>query len=515
MKRHILFSFGGLIAVGVMLCCSLEIPHQGTVKVSIGGFEPQAGPNLANMRCYFINVTGNDISTSTPSNFVSGCSDFKLGSSSNILSYTDVQGQVTFTRIPFGGSLIVSIYGVTSHSCTKVGDNVPQSLFGADSEIPNAYLLGTKTVNFSKSDSLTISSNYDASSATSLTASCKNRWTSLSTTNAPTARYRHTAVWTGSKMIVWGGTDNFGGLNTGGVYDPENNNWTTMSTNNAPNGRQTHVAVWTGNTGNSNTENRMLVWGGNETVGGIYHLESDSWSAMDTSGQPNPLTARMSIAGWTGTKMIVWNSYDDSHAGGSLYDPATNSWSAMSTSGQPSDRSEFGGIWTGSKLIVFGGTDGAIVNTGGVYDLQTNSWTATNTTSAPAARNQFATAAGGTKMIFWGGNNGSPMDSGAIFDPALNPSNSPWTTMNTTNAPTARFRHTVVWTGSRLVVFGGDGSTDGGIYDPVDNSWQTMATSGAPTQGESSTMIWAGYRAIVWGGVAGGSSLNTGGVFIP
>ena len=30
-------------------------------------------------------------------------------------------------------------------------------------------------------------------------------WTATSTTNAPAARYVHTAVWTGSEMIVWGG----------------------------------------------------------------------------------------------------------------------------------------------------------------------------------------------------------------------------------------------------------------------------------------------------------------------
>ena len=32
-------------------------------------------------------------------------------------------------------------------------------------------------------------------------------WTATSTTNAPTARIGHTAVWTGSEMIVWGGVD--------------------------------------------------------------------------------------------------------------------------------------------------------------------------------------------------------------------------------------------------------------------------------------------------------------------
>ena len=31
-------------------------------------------------------------------------------------------------------------------------------------------------------------------------------WTATSTTNAPGCAIRHTAVWTGSEMIVWGGT---------------------------------------------------------------------------------------------------------------------------------------------------------------------------------------------------------------------------------------------------------------------------------------------------------------------
>ena len=31
-------------------------------------------------------------------------------------------------------------------------------------------------------------------------------WTATSTTNAPSARFLHTAVWTGIEMIVWGGS---------------------------------------------------------------------------------------------------------------------------------------------------------------------------------------------------------------------------------------------------------------------------------------------------------------------
>ena len=45
-------------------------------------------------------------------------------------------------------------------------------------------------------------------------------WTATTTTNAPSARYYHTAVWTGSEMIVWGGIGGVGYSNTGGRYNP-------------------------------------------------------------------------------------------------------------------------------------------------------------------------------------------------------------------------------------------------------------------------------------------------------
>ncbi len=81
-------------------------------------------------------------------------------------------------------------------------------------------------------------------------------WTATSTTNAPSAPDGHTAVWTGSEMIVWGGWAGVGNIyfNTGGRYDPSTNSWTPTSTTNAPSGRRTHTAVWTGS--------EMIVWGG-------------------------------------------------------------------------------------------------------------------------------------------------------------------------------------------------------------------------------------------------------------
>ena len=70
-------------------------------------------------------------------------------------------------------------------------------------------------------------------------------WTATTLTNAPDGRYGHTAVWTGSEMIVWGGQgDSY--LNTGGRYNPSTDSWRATSIVNVPAGRRYHMAVWTG-----------------------------------------------------------------------------------------------------------------------------------------------------------------------------------------------------------------------------------------------------------------------------
>ena len=55
-------------------------------------------------------------------------------------------------------------------------------------------------------------------------------------------------------MIVWGGNGVNGNLMTGGRYDPGADSWIATSTINAPSARSYHTAVWTGS--------EMIVWGG-------------------------------------------------------------------------------------------------------------------------------------------------------------------------------------------------------------------------------------------------------------
>ena len=105
-------------------------------------------------------------------------------------------------------------------------------------------------------------------------------WTPTSTTNAPAARWYHTAVWTGSQMIVWGGFSCSPCVyfNTGGRYDPGADTWIATSTTNAPEGRGYPTAVWTGS--------EMIVWGGANN--GTYFNTGGKYCAAPTGPTPTP-----------------------------------------------------------------------------------------------------------------------------------------------------------------------------------------------------------------------------------
>jgi hypothetical protein len=130
----------------------------------------------------------------------------------------------------------------------------------------------------------TVSANYTLPMITSPSGGCTDdTWTPTTTTNAPDARSDHTAVWTGSEMIVWGGSAGPPYFNTGGRYNPSTDSWTATSTSSAPAGRLFHTAIWTGS--------EMIVWGGFNgsflDTGGRYNPNNDSWTTTSTTNAPS------------------------------------------------------------------------------------------------------------------------------------------------------------------------------------------------------------------------------------
>jgi len=211
----------------------------------------------------------------------------------------------------------------------------------------------------------------------------------MATLAAPTARWRHTAVWTGIKLLVWGGEGGSGFPADGGRYDAGTNTWSPMSVSGQPASRSKHVAVWTGD--------RMIVWGGGEWstapgTGGRYDPSTDTWSATGTAGAPQSRWDPVAV--WTGSRMIVWGGAGPSAINnaialnnGGRYNPADDTWTPTSMGTVPTGRSAHTAVWTGNELIVWGGTVPApngfttTTNTGGRYDPALGQWTPTTTTA--------------------------------------------------------------------------------------------------------------------------------------
>jgi N-acetylneuraminic acid mutarotase len=279
-------------------------------------------------------------------------------------------------------------------------------------------------------------------------------------------------------MIVWGGYNlrSVNYLNTGGRYNPITDSWVATTTTNAPDARLGHSAVWTG------TE--MIVWGGDSCAffpchdvktGGRYNPSTDSWLYTNQNGAPDERERHAAV--WTGSEMIVWGGFNDTppynlNTGG-RYNPGTDSWIPTNTNGAP-DGGGGTGIWTGSEMLVWTGSE----KLGGRYNPSTDSWLAINTTGAPEERGNYATVWTGSEMIIWGGNQSiSPfidLNTGARY----NPSTDVWVDTTTTGAPDGRENVTGVWTGSEMIVWSGFNNSQ---RPPLSTGGRYCAQAASPT----------------------------------
>ncbi len=347
-------------------------------------------------------------------------------------------------------------------------------------------------------------------------------WTPVSTgTNCPSSRRNHTAIWTGMEMIIWGGIDDtYAYLNAGGRYTPSTDSWAPTSTGaNCPLGRFEHTAVWTGV--------EMIVWGGagGNNTGGRYNPYADTW--VPTSVGTNcPLGRWAHTAIWSGSEMIVWGGYytdgysENYFSTGGRYNPTSDFWTPTSTATNcPLAREYHSAIWTGTEMIVWGGRDGTNhLNSGGRYNPFSDSWTPTSTgTNCPSIRDAHTAVWTGAGMIVWGGHNGTNyLNTGGRY----NLSSNSWTpTSIGGNVPLGREYYTAIWTGTEMIVWGGELASapylanTGGRYKPLADAWNpTSAAANCPSGRDFHTAVWTGTEMIVFGG-QGGGCLNTGGVY--
>ncbi len=342
------------------------------------------------------------------------------------------------------------------------------------------------------------------------TAILPDFWQVRAATNAPSPRSYQTAVWTGSEMIVWGGLA--GGttatyLADGARFNAATNSWNALPASGAPSARIQHTAVWTGT--------QMIVWGGvNASTPGLgdgarFSPSSNAWQTMASS-----VGRRLHTAVWSGTEMIVWGGENTAAntllADGRRYDPAGDSWTGI-----PSPPAGFAAriyhsaVWTGTDMIIYGGATNVsalpftVASTGASYNRAGNSWTNLPLIFAPAGRALHSVVWTGTDMIVWGGfgSSGALLNDGGRYIAG----SASWTALPNVNAPAARERCPVVWTGSTMIVWGGDAGggaalADGGQYDPLSNMWTATTQTGAPPARALHDAVWTGANMLVFGG---------------
>ena len=144
-------------------------------------------------------------------------------------------------------------------------------------------------------------------------------------------------------------------------------------------------------------------------------------------------------------------------------------------------------------------------------------WNQTSLVGAPFGRRDHTLVWTGSEVIAWGGYGWLQSigafvdtDTGGRYDPVTDT----WTAMSTEGVP-AKSGHTAVMAGNEMIVWGGNSNT-GFRYDPGTDSWTAMSTLGAPSPRSLNAAVWTGTEMIVWGGAGTGAGLlNTGGRYDP
>lgn len=338
--------------------------------------------------------------------------------------------------------------------------------------------------------------------ATLATQGPPDSWAPMSTSPLG-ARWGTSAVWTGSKVLIWGGRGlNQERLGDGAAYDPAADSWTTMAKASFESAGP-QEAIWTGTA--------VLTWeGGYEGRGyeglplGAYAYDParDRWTARAKG--PNFERADATTL-WTGKTMLVWGGL-----GGVAYDPAADRWAPLAKAPPGLGSGGHSAVWSGTRMLVWGGaTDSSAgrVDTpaaeGAAYDPGTDTWAPM--AKGPLSPRGYAQAVWtGTRMVIWGGfglkNNELPGD-GAAYDPATDR----WTAID--KGPLSpRGGAAAVWTGREMLVWSGNspegGPGDGAAYDPATDGWRPLPEVALAPRGLAA-ITWTGEEMVIWGGLGG------------
>ncbi|MFB3105261.1 MAG: Ig-like domain-containing protein, partial [Pseudomonadales bacterium] len=336
-------------------------------------------------------------------------------------------------------------------------------------------------------------------------------WVPIALPTDVTSIWGHTATWTGTELIVWGGIKGDGTSYNNRRYDPALDQWGFVTPVGAPSPRMGHTATWTG------TE--MIVWGGRGEGasefyddGARYDPATDSWTPMSIVDAPTARNGHTAV--WAGTELIVWAGGRDQNARtltGGRYDPSTDTWTPMSTINAPARRYKHHAVFDGQRMIVWGGEvdDGGVpiwVSDGAVYDPVIDVWTPLPTQNAPDITKSTSipdsVVLADNDMLVWSAwNELLPSPVIGVVETATasdmrryDTAQEVWVTV--VDACDAKATPNAVWLNGRMLSWNDD-FTEGYAYDEQRDAWHPITSyPGAPVI--DSTVIAIGDSVIVW-----------------
>jgi hypothetical protein len=311
-------------------------------------------------------------------------------------------------------------------------------------------------------------------------------------------------IWTGSEMIVWGGTDRGErpGLTDGAAYNPQTRTWRKLRP--APAGMRGIVesAVWTGK--------EAFFWTADWTNGdegvaaALYDPRTDTWRSL----RRGPLDGRQgSSTIWTGTQALILSGVTGDGfpdvVGGAI-DPQTGRWRVFPALNRLTGLA-VGGVWSGHEAYLKGEryqcTDkySRCENPRPVflqYEPEHDQLRSLSLAGAPAAR-LWPVAWSDGRVLF--------TDSGADHEDRLFgyvPQTRRWTVGSRRQCRHQRgyWGEQSVWIEGRLLI--GCARRSVQIYDPHTDAWRTIRTSRSPLSSDraGSAIVWTGDELIVWSG---------------
>ena len=324
-------------------------------------------------------------------------------------------------------------------------------------------------------------------------------------------RASHSAVWTGTEVLIWGGFGADGApLNSGFRWNPLTGEARAITEVGAPSPRFGHYSRWIGDA--------MLVYGGlivenlpdsrfGKAVSGgaFYYPDRDEWLAIAEAGGPGSRDCAATT--WTPRGLFVFGGTSDPGTAeqaparnGFLYDPSVKAWTEIAAS-PPGFESfcDAGVLATDKVVLVAGGStwrfEGA--NTGARYDFTSDAWT-------PMAAGAPPECTWADPPAVWNGA-GAMLCSILLGCYRTATGGDDWQPVPKDGVPPSGAGMGWDVRGDRLFVLGGDrtllGADHGGaVYDAGSDAWQALPTECAPSPRRKLSATWTNAGVLVWGG---------------